>query len=213
MKGAHATPFAVRVELDEAWRFAWPRPQRVALGAMVFPVSAEGIMDVSQWQQQAAAGLDFRDPVQSLKVLWFENIKDMVSPEGCVSLIGLLSDTRLLVDDKLVAVWLQVIVQVAQRIELMIVKGMNGTPETLPIRAEAGNDDESWHAREVDRACLRHRAAARRATKQFQNVGIACDKVGGCRGFEIQNAFMTLPNNTAFELFPQVWIRWNFVVS
>ena len=65
-------------------------------------------------------------------------------------------------------------------------------------------EEQRWEPRRVDKCCLRHTVAARKATRGITSFGMALDKVAG-RGLHLQNAFFVLPSNVAFEALPQVF--------
>jgi hypothetical protein len=202
--GSHVDPFDVTVELDKDWSYMWPRPQPVVAGSMVFRVTCDGSLDVSSWRDEAATGIEVGNEPQNLKVAWFSMFGHLVDSCGIIKLADWLLDKKVVAAVDFERAWLQLVVRLAHRLEVVIVKSSEHGAADWPVKVTTHDDAFSWHPREVDKECMMHREACRKATVRIQNVGIACDKVGGCRGLELQNAFMTLPSNVAFELIPQV---------
>jgi len=69
--------------------------------------------------------------------------------------------------------------------------------------SSADDIDDAWDARSIDLECMRHVAAAKRLTKQFDSCSIALDKAD-IRGCSMQNGSCVVGTNVGFALIPQV---------
>ena len=67
--------------------------------------------------------------------------------------------------------------------------------------------DGGWTLREVDAVCRKQFADSGSSCKGCKNISFASDNVSGTRGNQLQHGLACLPDNTAFELVPQVLIR------
>ena len=98
--------------------------------------------------------------------------------------------------------WMQLISSIAVRSEATLVLAERRLASD-GIRIELPDGDGEWSCRDIDKTCVRHVKASRETTRGEKNFGLATNKAF-TRGFDVQNAFMTLPSNVAFELVPQV---------
>ena len=62
---------------------------------------------------------------------------------------------------------------------------------------------DAWDYRSVDKECMLHVAAAKKATRGAKYASLAMDKAD-IRSLGVQNGACVLPNNVGFALIPQV---------
>ena len=104
--------------------------------------------------------------------------------------------------------WRQLLVPLAFRIEKNV-KGQHldfAEHANMHIANPVHDIDGGWTLKEFDAVCRIHVADRLAASKAFNNISFALDKVSGARGNQLQNGFARLPGNTAFWLVPQVLI-------
>lgn len=202
--GVLSVPFLLDLSFHEQESPAWPRPSPPCDCKFSFAVARDGMVDVSAWRQQVSGQeLDLFQPGQRVMLLWWGKISQLVNPSGKIALLTLLAGD-LSDDPGFAPAWRQIVWQLASRLEVNILRSRSMTACDWTVRAETIVKSDKWTCREVDRTCTTHIAATRRASCSHQFIGIAVDKVGGCRSLDLQNAFCVLPSNIGFELIPQV---------
>lgn len=205
IRGAHSKPFVIELCLDTDWAFRWPRPSGVC-GKLRLRVTRDGMVDVSTWRDHVADGAEFGDPEFITEVEWYAFIAEFVDEDGKLPLETFCITPSLIMHDGFFAVWAQIVWQVALRLEVQIAGARKGPDQDTDgfVYKEELEMSADWTSRAVDRTCMLHRASSKNATRGASFIGIALDKVGGCRSLDLQNAFAVMPSNVAFELVPQV---------
>jgi hypothetical protein len=204
IRGAHSHPFTIELCLDKDWVFRWPRPSSDC-STLKLRVARDGMVDVSLWRDNVADGHEFGDIEFITEMEWYGIIDEHVDGDGKISLETFIMLPSLLLDDGFTPVWAQIVWQVAVRLEMHIVgtRGPDQARDQFVYKEELAMSAD-WTSRAVDRTCMLHRASSKHATRGERFIGIALDKVGGCRSLDLQNAFAVMPSNVAFELVPQV---------
>jgi hypothetical protein len=207
---AHALPFVLEIGLRTDWMPRWPRPKMECNVTVTLPVDAAGFVDLKAFAELVANDSDGWTDSRLLAKQWW--VKILGSPDK-VRLVELL-ESDLAADPSFQGCWLQLVMQVATRIELVLYKADKGDIplDALPIHLEALDEENgSWSCREVDKTIVRHVNSCAAACRGYiQYFGLAVDKAN-IRGQSLHNGFMVLPNNIAFELLPQVASRGKWV--
>ena len=203
--------FSIDLAFDKEWMPRWPRPQKPCDCRVRLFVDTNGIVDLGPWRQRIDAEVDYVQAGISTMVAWYELVVEATGRgDGRVRLVDMLLAGGLSNDSEYLGAWLQLVWQIAERLEILVFKsrGMDECP--YKIWAEPAAPSDSWEPRAVDATCQIHIASTKKATTKVRCMGIASDKVGGARGLDLQNAFAVLPNNIAFELVPQVcFVTWS----
>ena len=157
------------------------------------------MVDVSAWRDHCANGHDYEDPAFITELEWFSHIQALVDGDGQVPLESFIVSPALYLSDDFIAAWAQFVWQVATRLEVQIFASRGSeVGQDDWVRTEEPEMSTDWSIRAVDRTCMLHRASCKGATRGAKFIGIALDKVGGCRSLDLQNAFAVLPSNVAF---------------
>ena len=91
-----------------------------------------------------------------------------------------------------------------QRVELSYYQSMRMAECSWPLRADGNADgQDDWSVRAIDRLCMHHVRACRRAAEGARVIGMAVDKFNA-RSLDLANACIVLPSNVGFEAVPQV---------
>jgi hypothetical protein len=138
----------------------------------------------------------------NIEAAWFKKVAKLTHGDGTIFILDLLTSPGLMFAAEFSSCWWQVLWQLCMRLELAMRRSGSMQKCPWPVHCSSTQDEVDWSARAVDLTCSLHREASRAATIGWQNFGLACDKVSA-RGQELQNSFMVLPNNIAFELVPQ----------
>ena len=133
---------------------------------------------------------------------WFQKIAKLTHGDGTIFILDLLVGPGLMFNAEFGSFWLQLLWQLCMRLELAMCRSGSMQKCPWPVRSSSTEEELDWSTRAVDLTCSVQREASRAASLGWQNFGLACDKVSA-RGQELQNSFMVLPNNIAFELVPQ----------
>ena len=213
LQGSCWFPWVLELHLCSAWTAKWPRPDMVGPGdPLRLQVDSGGMVDLAAWKSAVEEAVDPTQPGHDTKAKWYTCIKlAAAKPDGptSIALWELLLLPGLAGKAQYGGCMRQVVWQAANHIEQMLRRSemdsddpMDGWPlRLLPVDVDEGG----WSEREVDMTCAKHIAAIKYAMKnQVQHIGFACDKVQA-RGLCLFNAFVVLPDNTAFEMVPQVF--------
>jgi hypothetical protein len=203
---SHVRPFDMDIGVASDWLPVWPRPCKLCVENIRLPVDAEGFVDMKSLTDlldEDSAAVEARFVARQ----WWEVLRGLRGDNGKFKLVDLFNSRGVALDETIRGLWLQVVMQVAARIEAILYladrKEIDGS--LLPLHLEElSEEDGRWSCREVDKTCLVHVTNCTAACKgPLLYWGIAVDKAS-VRGLSLHNGFMVLPSNIGFELIPQV---------
>ena len=202
VQGACALPWEMEVQLMYDWRVTWPRPAMHGEAQMRLKCCRGGRLEVADWRAAYNRGLNFDLVGHNTKVAWYELFAEKVTSDGFVDIEDLLIAPRMVSHPKYGSFWNQLVWHLAQRLEVVLEKSRGKDNCEWPLCAAGLSVDDGWSARSVDKTCSGLVSASKKVASGHRCIGVACDKVAA-RGLDLQNAFMVLPSNIAFEMVPQ----------
>ena len=194
-------PFSIAIKCSEHWKFSWPRPDVTCDHVVTLAVTRDGNVNLEALRDAADMNVGVLGRPRIEALVWGK-LSHFVDTSCKISLSTLCFGSSRANLRSYPVFWLQIPAKIAVQAEASLLMSERKPAVTGP-RLEMPEDDGDWTLRDVDKTCLRHTKASREATRGQKFFGLATDKAN-TRGFDVQNAFMTLPSNTAFELVPQV---------
>ncbi len=195
--------FSLTLSVTLAFEYCWPRPDVTPEFVLRLPVCDKGLVDVSSWAAIAEDLDRVGERIHGVLLDWFLMVQEFVTDDR-IPLATFVCETKCFLDKEWVCAWKQIVWQVAHRLEVVMIKTRHEKDCEYPVQMAFVESSDDWSIRAVDRTCGEHVASCRAASDNQLFVGIAVDKVGGCRSLDLQNGFLVFPNNIAFELVPQV---------
>ena len=198
-------PYTFIVKMSANWEFKWPRPDTCGAKSLEFQVGSDGFIDLTPLQKLADSSEDASEEY-AFAQQWWQSIFSVLGRSCKLPLATLLCGDHLGKHVANTPIWLQLLSQVCARSEDTFVNTESIEFEAdspPPFRMEDADADADWSLREIDKQCVRHVVASTIASRGQRNFGMAFDKAN-TRGFDVQNGFVTYPNNVAFEFVPQV---------
>ena len=214
VSAAYSEGCRLTIYINDAHEDHWPLPASAATDlSLQLCVCKDGMVDTGPYIKRMN---DEKTAPDSMRTLfqWYGVWRHDVVIGDKVKLLKLLTHGPHECKEFMIALWTQLVSQVAVQLELNVMKSGNMSGCHWPVcQVAVGNDEDQWHARRVDKTCTEHVSACQALCGQHQwdSFGFAMDKVN-CRGLDLQNAVGISPGNHALALVPQV-VVFEYVVG
>jgi hypothetical protein len=210
LRGACCKPFDLTLDFSPMWESRYPRPDRAGAGRVIIKVAQGGAINTDDFENLVMEpGLAASDIARDLAIDWIAMVCQLVQGGSVLFVPDIMLKKEFLSETKFVKIWLQIMMQLANRAEMLLLASKSIDKCTWPLRLVVQDRGTDWSSAAVDKTCSVYVADSKIATKGCQVIGIACDKVGGCRGLDLHNAFAVLPDNRGFVFVPQVWFHFS----